>query len=129
MRLNLFGIYFSVSLTPPVEQGTINMLNKKLEILIMNLDALHAAVEAEVSVTASAVALIEGFQAQLDALKAAQEAAGMADQSAVDAMVAQLEASKASLAAAVSANTPAAPVVEAPVEEAPVAPVDPVVEG
>lgn len=127
--LKIFGIYLSASFTPPVSAKELLKITCKLEEIIMNLDALHAAVEAEVSVTASAVALIEGFQAQLDALKAAQEAAGMADQSAVDAMVAQLEASKASLAAAVSANTPAAPVVEAPVEEAPVAPVDPVVEG
>ncbi len=65
------------------------------------LDALAAQVKANTDLEESAVTLITGLA---DQLKSAA-----ADPAAVQALADQLKTSAASLAAAVSANTPAAP--------------------
>jgi hypothetical protein len=63
-------------------------------------DALTAQVAASTSVEASAVALIQGIAAQL---------AGNPTPAQVTALTAELQSSADALAAAVTANTPAAP--------------------
>ena len=73
---------------------------RKLEDIMANLQALQAAVEKEKAVTQSALTLIQGLAQKI------QDASG--DQAALDALVAELNTQADSLAAAVSANTPAA---------------------
>jgi hypothetical protein len=67
----------------------------------LELDALTAKVAETNTVMGSAVALIGGLAAQIEALKT--------DPAALSALAASLEGSKAALAAAILANTPAAP--------------------
>ena len=75
-----------------------------------DLSGIKAQVESTTSVEASAAALINGFQAKLDqAIADAVAANDNADLSALTDLSAELKASSDSLAAAVSANTPAAP--------------------
>ena len=78
-----------------------------------DLTNLTAEVAANTSVTGSAIALIQGFGAQL--------AAAGTDQTKLDALQASLKASTDALAAAVAANTPAAPAAP-PAPPAPVVP-------
>ena len=84
-------------------------LLKKEELLAMSLQddftALKAAVAAEKTVDDSAITLMQGLKAQLDAL-ASQPTISSAD---VQALSSQLATEQGALAAAVSANTPAAP--------------------
>ncbi len=68
-----------------------------------NLQALETQIAQNVSVESSAVTLIQGIAAQLSA------ALANSDDAALPALVNQLNASATSLAAAVAANTPAAP--------------------
>jgi hypothetical protein len=82
----------------------LDSLLKGQTIMAQDLTALQAAVTNETTVTASAVTLIQGIAAQLTAALAAG-----ADPVALAAMATQLNASAAALAAAVTANTPAAP--------------------
>lgn len=72
-----------------------------------NLLALENQVAQNVSVEGSAVTLIQGIAAQL------QAALNNSDDAALPALVSQLSASATSLAAAVAANTPAAPAATA----------------
>lgn len=72
-----------------------------------NFATLAAAVTAQGTVIQSAVTLLGGLKAQLDAAIAA---ANNGDSAALPALSAQLDAQTQALAAAVSANTaPAAP--------------------
>jgi len=71
-----------------------------------SLDNLTAEVAQVKTVAASAVALIQGFQSRLDAAIAAAKAGD--NSAALDQLSADLKASVDPLAAAVSANTPAA---------------------
>lgn len=71
------------------------------DLIMLDLTALTAQVAANTSAEASAVTLIQAIAAQL--------AAASGNQPAVDALAAQLKASADALAAAVVANTPAAP--------------------
>lgn len=66
------------------------------------LDDLTTSVNAEVTVEASALALINGFAAKL------QAAIDAGNPAALTALKDQIDASSADLAAAVTANTPAA---------------------
>ncbi len=65
------------------------------------MDDLKAAVDAEDTVIASAVTLLNGLGAQI--------AATAGDPAKVAALAADVNAQAAALAAAVAANTPAAP--------------------
>jgi len=107
----------------------INLQLKETKRMSQDLSAIQAAVDKETAVTTSAIALINGIAAKLvDA--AAEIAAAGADPAVVAKLAADLSAQADSLAAAVAANTPAAPVVAAPtpVPEAPVAEAAPAVE-
>ena len=76
-----------------------------------DLSGIKAQVESTTSVEASAAALINGFQAKLDqAIADAVAANDSADLSALTDLSSELKASSDGLAAAVAANTPAAPV-------------------
>ena len=81
------------------------------------LDALTAQVAANTNVTLSAIDLLNGIAAKL-------KDAGN-DPVAIAKLAADLKANTDSLAAAVVANTPAAPDVAPAVDPAPAAPVDP----
>lgn len=71
-----------------------------------NFANLQASVAQETTVEASAVTLLNGLSAQL---AAAIAAANNGDSAALPALQAQIDTSSAALAAAITANTPAAP--------------------
>jgi uncharacterized protein YhbP (UPF0306 family) len=92
----------------------LDRLDAKLDLILQeiqtmsanisaNLQALETQIAQNVSVESSAVTLIQGIAAQLSA------ALANSDDAALPALVNQLNASATSLAAAVAANTPAAP--------------------
>lgn len=95
----------------------LNEINAKLDRLLAQqavqtgvearmaktLDDVLADVAAETTVTQSAITLLQGLKAQLDAAIAA------GDLTKVQAIADGIEANTASLSAAVIANTPAAP--------------------
>jgi len=70
--------------------------------MAVDLSALEAAVANNNTVDASAIAVIEGITQQIRDAIAADD---LGDSEAINALVASLEASTTSLAAAVSANT------------------------
>lgn len=83
-------------------------MDSKLDVILKgqdkemaDLSALTAQVAENTTVEGSAVALIQNIAAQL--------ATSSGDQAAVDALAAQLKTSATALAAAVAANTVAAP--------------------
>lgn len=70
--------------------------------MAVDLSGLEAAVANNNTVDASAIAVIEGITQQIKDAIAADD---LGDSEAINALVASLEASTTSLAAAVSANT------------------------
>jgi hypothetical protein len=83
-------------------------LAKMSASISVNLQALMTQVAQTTSVEASAVTLIQGIATQLSA------AIANSDDSALPALVTDLNTSATALAAAVAANTPAAPPTPAP---------------
>lgn len=81
----------------------LNNLTEKVDNMAGELDALTAQVSKNSDVIDSALTLIQGFKAQLDAAIASGNPA------ALTALSASIGASDDKLAAAVAANTPAAP--------------------
>lgn len=86
---------------------TLKRIENKLDFLIKKeiemantLDDVLNDVENESTVEDSLITLLQGVKAQLDAAKG--------DQTKIDAIFTGLEANKAKLAAALTANTPAA---------------------
>ena len=77
-----------------------------------NIDALNAETTRNTTVVGSALALINGFAARLDAAVAAAVAAGatQAQLTELNQLSAGLKSNDDQLAAAVAANTPAPPV-------------------
>ncbi len=75
-----------------IKQGELNMAT---------LADVQAAVTAEDTVVDSAIALLQGLAAQIAALQP--------NQAAIDALAADVTSKTTALAAAVAANTPAAP--------------------
>jgi len=71
------------------------------------LQDLQAAVAAEQTVEKSVITLLQNLAVQLSALEANES--GMVAASDVEAVVTNINANAATLAAAVTANTPAAP--------------------
>lgn len=92
----------------------INSINTKVTNMAASvqaaIDTLTADVAAETTANQSAITLIQGFAAQLAAAVAAAQAAGAtaAQLASFDSLSAAVEANTASLAAAVTAGTPAA---------------------
>jgi|SRR5581483_99563 len=86
-------------------------VNATVDSLSNEITQLTAAVTAEQTVNQSAITLINGFAAQLQAAVAAATAAGATpDQlAALNGLQTQITTSTAALAAAVSANTPPPP--------------------
>jgi hypothetical protein len=78
-------------------------ITERLNQMATILEDLVREVAETRTVTGSAIALIQGLKAALDAAVAAN------DMTAVAAAVAELDAGQAELAAAITANTPAAP--------------------
>lgn len=79
----------------------LDQLLKKEDFTMADFSQLQAEVARNTTVVSSVKALIAGFAAQL-------QAAGT-DQAAINAVIAQMKANDDDLAAAVTANTPAAP--------------------
>lgn len=92
-------------------QVEVAKMSATVDSLTTEIAALTQAVADEQAVEASAVTLINGFAAQLAAAVAAAQAQGATpDQlAALNALVGQIGTSSQALAAAVAANTPAAP--------------------
>jgi hypothetical protein len=86
-------------------------LEKQMALLDDQITALTAQVEANTTVEKSALALIQGFAAQLAAAVAAASAAGATPTqlAALNALGTTIKANDDELAAAVAANTVAAP--------------------
>jgi len=91
--------------TQRIEQtvGTVLTNTSRGGVVMASLDALKAQVDANTTLEGSAVTLIQGIAAQLQAALAGN------DPAKVQALVDELQASAAPLAAAIAANTPAAP--------------------
>lgn len=80
----------------------LNTLKERIDKMAGELDALKAAVQANTTVEESAITLLQGLKAKLDAAIAA------GDPAALTALSNDIGAETAKLAAAVTANTPAA---------------------
>ena len=83
-------------------ESSLAVLTMKQEQVMADLTALTAEVERNTSVDQSAIALLTGLAAQIEALKT--------DPVALQALADTMRGSSDELAAAVAANTPAAPV-------------------
>lgn len=92
--------------------ATHKELQSMSDTIASEIAALQTAVAASTTVEASAVTLIEGFAAQLAAAIAAATAAGATPQQLADlnTLETSITASSTTLAAAVSAGAPPAPV-------------------
>jgi hypothetical protein len=82
--------------------GLLQEILKGVHHMAGELDALKAAVAKDTDVDSSAIVLLQGLKAKLDAAIAA------GDPAALTALSAQLGQNTDALAAAVTANTPAA---------------------
>ena len=96
----------------PSTTGRLDRIEAMLQSLISqgttlmtDLTQLKAAVDAEGTVVQGAVTLIEGLAAKIAALPP--------DQASIDALAAEVKGQSDALAAAVAANTPAAPAAPA----------------
>ena len=85
----------------------VGAILKQGKLIMAALDDLKAAVAAEQTVEQSAITLLNGLTGQLQALVAASN--GSVSAADIEAVVASVNANKDGLAAAVAANTPAAP--------------------
>lgn len=83
-------------------EAKLNRVIFRIGMIMAQLDDLTAAVNQAVTVEDSAIILIQGIATKL------AEALAANDPAAVSALVAQLNDKTSALAAAVSANTPAA---------------------
>lgn len=92
---------------------TYQTILSNLEILMSDLSTLQQTVTDNTNVIESALTLISGIKTELDAAIAAAATAN-GDLAQLNALSATLAAEDAKLAAAVAANTPAAPVEPAP---------------
>lgn len=98
--------YVVVGIFAAVSIFLIHRIARKQTTMTTSLETLTAQVAASTTVMGSALTLIAGFSAELAAAKG--------DPAKLDALDASLKASTDALAAAVLANTPAAPPAEVP---------------
>lgn len=85
--------------------GILNVNNLKLTQIMNELKDLQAKVAANTTVEESAITLLTGLKASLDA------AIASGDPATLTALSTSIDAETQKLAAAITANTPAAPVV------------------
>lgn len=85
----------------------MDRLLTKLESIMTDLSKLQADVTAQTDTIQSAVTLLSGLSQQIAALKNAGTS-DKATQDAIDALASTVEQNSQALAAAVTANTPAA---------------------
>ena len=98
MRLNVYHYFV------PSEEEVVVLLNQllqKVNAMTVEIEQLTVEVAANTAVDQSAIILLNGLSAQILALKD--------DPVKLAALAAELNASSSALAAAVAANTPAAP--------------------
>ena len=100
MRLDVHVFFHDVPDASLVE--ALTKLSQQMEQVMADLTALTAEVERNTSVDQSAIALLTGLAAQIEALKT--------DPVALQTLADQMKGSSDALAAAVLANTPAASV-------------------
>ena len=95
-------LHFPIDVTQKLDQilDVLGMIQRKEEVMSVQLDALTAQVKANTEVEASAVVLLKGLAAQIEAIKT--------DPVALQGLSDSLKASADQLAEAVVANTPAA---------------------
>jgi len=109
MNLHVFHHHtFGPPATPDCFTGLLEQILHNQKLIMALLDPLTAEVANNTTVVNSAIALIQGIKAQLDAAIASN------DPAALKALSDQLAANDAALGAAVAANTPAAPATPAP---------------
>jgi hypothetical protein len=101
MEINV-RIFFSSEALAAVNAALTTILGK-LNDMSKEMDALVAQVAANKTVTESAVTLLQGLKAQLDA------AIASGDPAALQALSDSLSLQDTALADAITANTPAAP--------------------
>lgn len=104
-------LLWNVWLSCGVTAALILYLIWKVYLMDQEIAALQAEVTAQTTVDQSALTLIQGFGARLDAAVAAATAAGAtpAQLASITALTASIKANDDALAAAVLAGTPAAP--------------------
>jgi len=107
---NLLGISDVVTRLDTLNDK-VDQLIKGEKNIMLDISALQTAVANETTVEQSAITLISGFSQQLkDALAAAQAAGNNSvDPATIQGIVDTMTQSQTALAAAVAANTPAAP--------------------
>jgi hypothetical protein len=95
-------LHFPIDVTQKLDQilDVLGMIQRKEEVMGVELDNLTAQVKANTEVEASAVVLLKGLAAQIEAIKT--------DPVALQGLSDSLKASADQLAEAVVANTPAA---------------------
>ena len=95
-------LHFPIDVTQKLDQilDVLGMIKRKEEVMGVELDNLTAQVKANTEVEASAVVLLKGLAAQIEAIKT--------DPVALQGLSDSLKASADQLAEAVVANTPAA---------------------
>lgn len=95
-------LHFPIDVTQKLDQilDVLGMIQRKEEVMGVELDNLTAQVKANTKVEASAVVLLKGLAAQIEAIKT--------DPVALQGLSDSLKASADQLAEAVVANTPAA---------------------
>jgi hypothetical protein len=104
------ALLIKISEQVQLQNQKIDFLTRKISEMQANLDALTAAVAKDATVEQSAITLLNGLKQALDAAIASQP---QDDGAALDALSAQLGSNSDALAAAVTANTPAAPATPA----------------
>lgn len=93
--------------------GQLNEIQKEITIMALDISALTNAVTNETTVEQSAITLLGSLSSEIQTL--INQSGNTVDPAALQALVNQMNTSQAALAAAVSANTPAAPPTSAQV--------------
>lgn len=104
MNAIIVGTFIAVLLGFIILNRKVNLILMSTKPLSQEITDLQAAVAAEETVEQSAITLLQNLSAQLTAALASADPTG-----AVEAIVTNINTNAAALAAAVTANTPAAP--------------------
>lgn len=101
INIETMTIYCLPRQETPANEELLGAILKGIKDMATDLTELQGAVEENTSIDQSAITLIEGLADQIESLQT--------DPAALAALASQLRASSVAMAAAVAANTPAAP--------------------
>ena len=109
MDLNVYFHFGSATIETKLDAilAALKLTNTEITEMALDITALQTAVASETTVEQSAITLIQGMAAQIQTL--INNSGNTVDPAALQALVTSMTNSQQSLAAAVAANTPAAP--------------------